>query len=363
MSDWEEYQHFRTRGLDAHRAGNDSAAKMYLLQAARSMSALARRAGNEPLRQARAEHARRLLQRASELDQKALAAAGEPAPPRQPGQSAWQVKEKSSIRFDDVAGMESVKDWIRLKMLYPFQFPDLAKQFAIRPGGGVLLYGPPGTGKTLLARAVAGEIDAPFFAVSAAQILSKWVGEAEQNVRQLFQQAKSRPRAVMFFDEAEALGGRRGEESSGVMQRVVGQILQEMEGFHSDGARNVLVMAATNVPWQMDEALLRPGRFDQAVYIPLPDEPARQLLLEIHLRSRPLATDFDAARWAKELDGYSGADIRELCDRAAAIPFLRAVGGQEIHPIDNAAFAQARAGLQPSVSQQTLRRFENWKIS
>ena len=136
-----------------------------------------------------------------------------------PDASKWIVREKPSIRFDQVAGLEDVKENIRLKMLYPFEHPELAARFGVRPGGGVLLYGPPGTGKTMLAKATAGEIDATFFRISAADVLSKWVGEAEQNIKKLFDAAAAEKRSIIFIDEIEALVPARRDEGSSVMQR------------------------------------------------------------------------------------------------------------------------------------------------
>src|SRR6185436_822702 len=203
--------------------------------------------------------------------------------------SDWIVRERPSIRFDDVAGLDDVKEDIRLKMIYPFQHPELAERFGVRPGGGVLLYGPPGTGKTMLARATAAEVDATFFRISPADIMSKWVGEAEQNIKKLFDAATAEPRSIIFIDEIEALVPARRDEGSSVMQRVVPQILQGVEGFDKKAGRPILLMGATNVPWQLDPAMLRPGRFDQKIYIPLPDLAARRKMLDIHLSKRPVA--------------------------------------------------------------------------
>src|SRR5205823_10979430 len=217
----------------------------------------------------------------------------------------------------------------KLKMIYPFEHAELAKKFGVRLGGGILLYGPPGTGKTMLAKATAGEVEATFFRVSSADMLSKWVGEAEQNIKKLFDAAAGEKRAIIFIDEIEALIPARRDEGSSVMQRVVPQILQGMEGFDKQGDRAVLFMGATNVPWQLDPAVLRPGRFDEKIYIPLPDLQARQKMLEIYLSKRPLAENVDLVTLAKRLEGYSGADIKYICDRAATIPFLRSVASGE----------------------------------
>jgi transitional endoplasmic reticulum ATPase len=276
------------------------------------------------------------------------------------GADKWIVKEKPKLRFDDVAGLDDVKEDIRLRMIYPFEHPELAEKFGISPGGGVLLYGPPGTGKTMLAKATAGEIDATFFRISAADVLSKWVGEAEQNLKKLFDAAANEERAIIFIDEIESLIPARRDEGSSVMQRVVPQILQGMEGFDEKAKSPILFMGATNVPWQLDPAVLRPGRFDEKVYIPLPDFPARRKMLDIYLSKRPLADDIDLDAVARQLDGYSGADIKYICDRAAVIPFLKSVASGEAGEITAVVLADAVAETRPSVTAEQLRRFEEW---
>src|ERR671913_274794 len=306
-------------------------------RAARGVAALAKDAQGEQLREGREEIARELLEMARGCDvakrEKRRAGVGsttrgahtnDQVRESDGGASAsqWLVKEKPSLRFDDVAGLDDVKEDIRLKMLYPFEHPELAERFGIRPGGGVLLYGPPGTGKTMLAKATAGEIDATFFRISPADVLSKWVGEAEQNLKKLFDAAAAEERAIIFIDEIEALVPARRDEGSSVMQRVVPQILQGVEGFDKKAGRPILLMGATNVPWQLDPAILRPGRFDEKVYIPLPDLAARRKMLDIYLSKRPLADEVDLDAVAKQLDGYSGADIKYIADRSATIPFL-----------------------------------------
>src|ERR671937_841006 len=177
----------------------------------------------------------------------------------------------------------------------------------------------------MLAKATAGEIDATFFRVSPADLLSKWVGEAEQNIKKLFDAAAAEKRAIIFIDEIESLVPARRDEGSSVMQRVVPQILQGMEGFDKKNVSPILFMGATNVPWQLDPAVLRPGRFDEKIYIPLPDRPARRKLLDIHLGKRPVDDAISLDDLATRLEGFSGADIKYICDRAATIPFLQSV--------------------------------------
>src|SRR3954462_6006637 len=319
---WDTFERYRQKGLDARRAGQWDSARIYLLEAARAMTYLAKEAQGEELQQGRRDMAAKLLELARDCEKakeenrrqpqirrggggqsKETTAEGE----GEKSASQWIVKEKPNLKFDDVAGLDGVKEDIRLKMIYPFEHPELAQKFGIRPGGGVLLYGPPGTGKTMLAKATAGEIDATFFRISPADVLSKWVGEAEQNIKKLFDAAAAEPRSIIFIDEIEALVPARRDEGSSVMQRVVPQILQGVEGFDKKANSPILFMGATNVPWQLDPAVLRPGRFDEKVYIPLPDLPARRKMLEIYLSRRPLAEEIDLDAVARQLEGYSGA--------------------------------------------------------
>lgn len=374
---WDHFERFKTRGLDARRAGQWDAARVYFLEAARVMVALSKQATTEPLAEARRATAEKLLDLARDCENaKASHRKPEPASRKSESQSEsseqandkhasdWIVKEKPKLRFDDVAGLEDVKTDIKLKMLYPFEHPELAERFGIRAGGGILLYGPPGTGKTMLARATAGEIDAAFFVISPADILSKWVGEAEQNVKKLFDEAAQQPRSIVFIDEIEALVPARRDDGSSVMQRVVPQILQSIEGFGKAGKGATMIMGATNVPWQLDPAMLRPGRFDEKIYIPLPDRPARLKLLDIYLGKRPLAEDVRFESLADELDGYSGADIRYISDRAAVIPFMAAAASDSDddsqHVITSTILQDVIQETPRSVTSAMLKRFDEF---
>jgi transitional endoplasmic reticulum ATPase len=370
---WDTFERYRQKGLDARRGGQWDSARIYLLEAARAMIELSKQAQGDELREGRRQMAAKLLELArdcesAKTENRRARADNRASNPRESSSesegggnpSQWIVKEKPSIRFDDVAGLDDVKEDIRLKMIYPFAHPELAARFGVRPGGGVLLYGPPGTGKTMLARATAGEIDATFFRISPADVLSKWVGEAEQNIKKLFDAAAGEKRSVIFIDEIEALVPARRDEGSSVMQRVVPQILQGMEGFDKKGGLPILFMGATNMPWQLDPAVLRPGRFDEKVYIPLPDLTARRKMLDIYLSHRPLAMDVDLNALSHQLEGYSGADIKYICDRAATIPFLRSVASGEEGEITAEVLGDVMRETQRSVTAETLKRFHEW---
>src|SRR5690349_14580072 len=243
---WDSFERYRQRGLDARRAGQWDSARIYLLEAARAMLELSKDAQGEELREARRQMSQKLLdlakdsEKAKQENRKAGAVQRTRSETSQEsegekGADQWIVKEKPNLKFADVAGLDDVKEDIKLKMIYPFEHPELAKKFGVRLGGGILFYGPPGTGKTMLAKATAGEVDATFFRVSSADMLSKWVGEAEQNIKKLFDAAAGEQRAIIFIDEIEALVPARRDEGSSVMQRVVPQILQGMEGFDKKG--------------------------------------------------------------------------------------------------------------------------------
>ena len=214
---WDTFERYKQKGLDARRAGQWDSARIYLLEAARAMLELSKSAQGEELRQQRRDMAEKLLELAKDCDsakaenrkrplERRPSAARESSEKGDGEKSAdqWIVQEKPSLRFADVAGLDGVKEDIRLKMIYPFEHPELAQKFGIRPGGGVLMYGPPGTGKTMLAKATAGEIEATFFRISPADVLSKWVGEAEQNIKKLFDAAAAEARSIIFIDEIEA---------------------------------------------------------------------------------------------------------------------------------------------------------------
>lgn len=371
---WDTFERYRQKGLDARRAGQWESARIYLLEAARAMVDLSRTAQGQELRDARQQTAQRLLDLARDCQNAAKEGRRQPVVRRGNSQSdapasesegeksanQWIIREKPKLRFDDVAGLEDVKQDIRLKMIYPFEHAELAQKFGIRAGGGVLMYGPPGTGKTMLAQATAGQIDATFFRISPADVLSKWVGEAEQNIKKLFDAAAAEPRSIIFIDEIEALVPARRDEGSSVMQRVVPQILQGVEGFDKKAGRPILLMGATNVPWQLDPAILRPGRFDEKVYIPLPDPAARRKMIELYLGKRPVAPDLDFDSLAQRLNGFSGADIKYICDRAATIPFLESVATGNELPITQQILDQVLKETPPSVTGEMLGRYEDW---
>ena len=222
--------------------------------------------------------------------------------------------EREPITFAGVGGMDDVKEEIRLKILHPFRHPELYAAYGKRPGGGVLLYGPPGCGKTHVARATAGEMGSAFIWVGLEEVLSMWFGESEQNLHELFEQARRAAPCVLFFDEVDALGARRSDLRTSPGRQLINQFLVELDGISSEN-EGILVLAATNAPWHVDDAFRRPGRFDRVVFVPPPDRDARREILRIQLEGR-LQADLDLDEVARRTDGFSGADLLAVVDTA-----------------------------------------------
>jgi transitional endoplasmic reticulum ATPase len=249
-----------------------------------------------------------------------------------------------------------------LKLLYPFTHTDVAKQYGIYPGGGMLLYGPPGTGKTLIARAVAGEIDAAFFSITPSEVMSQWVGVAEQNITRLFAEAESYPLSVIFFDEMESLSPKRRQTGSTIMVRVVPQLLAELDGFEKR-KNPLLLIGATNEPWSLDPAMMRPGRLDRLVYVPPPDLPARQKILEMNLKQVPLDVKVDLSIIAENTEGFSGADLVELAKRTREKVFSEAVHLGIFRPIDQDDLINVRESMSPSINPRERTLYEQFASS
>ena len=272
--------------------------------------------------------------------------------------SEWQLSKRPDIRLDDVAGLDEVKKALREDVILPFQHPDVYDRFGVRGGGGVLMYGPPGNGKTFIAKAIAGELDAAFFAVDASQIKDKYVGETEKNMRRLFEEARAHERAVIFLDEIDAIVQKRGAQKV----NAVTQFLIMADGITNmkDGGM-LLLLGATNKPWSIDPAALRPGRFGRQIYVGLPDKSARKGIIRYCLRNVPVEDDFPFGKAAGKMAGFSGADVTEVCRRAKKQAILRQIETGENEVVTMKDLNRIISAFTPSVSKNDLAAFEKWR--
>ncbi|WP_135824351.1 CDC48 family AAA ATPase [Halorussus ruber] len=276
--------------------------------------------------------------------------------------------EVPDVTWDQVGGLEDTKERLRETIQWPLDYPEVFEELDMQAAKGVLMYGPPGTGKTLMAKAVANESDSNFISIKGPELLSKWVGESEKGVREVFSKARENAPTVVFFDEIDSIATERGSGGGGgtqVSERVVSQLLTELDGLEE--LEDVVVIATSNRPDLIDSALLRPGRLDRHVHVPVPDEEARKAIFEVHTRNKPVADDVDLDWLASETEGYVGADIEAVtreASMAASREFINSVDPEEIGDsvgnvrISKDHFEQALDEVTPSVTEETKERYE-----
>jgi transitional endoplasmic reticulum ATPase len=269
--------------------------------------------------------------------------------------------EVPKVPWSSVGGLEETKQMLREAVEWPLTNPDAFDRMGIRPPRGVLLFGPPGTGKTMLAKAVATESRANFISIKGPEVLSKWVGDSEKAVREIFKKARQVAPCIVFLDEIDSLAPKRSISSQNhVSERLVNQILTSMDGIEE--MNGVIVLAATNRPDMLDPALLRTGRFDRLLFIGPPGPEERVAILRIHTKGMPLKKDVDLAALAQRTEGYTGADLEGLCREAALISLREDIGSKAVSAEH---FERALSGLRPSVDQSTIEAYralaEEWK--
>ena len=275
--------------------------------------------------------------------------------------------EVPDVTWDQVGGLGETKERLRETIQWPLDYPEVFEAMDLQAAKGVLMYGPPGTGKTLLAKAVANEANSNFISIKGPELLNKYVGESEKGVREVFEKARSNAPTVVFFDEIDSIATERGTRTgdSGVGERVVSQLLTELDGL--EALEDVVVIATTNRPDLIDNALLRPGRLDRHVHVPVPDEDARKRIFEVHTRGKPLADDVDLEWLAAQTDGFVGADIEALAreaSMAATREFVNSVDPEEMGDsvgnvrITQDHFETALEEVQPSVTEDVKERYD-----
>lgn len=257
--------------------------------------------------------------------------------------------QKPNINFKDVGGMDAIKKEIDLKIIKPLQHPELYKAYGKKTGGGILMYGPPGCGKTYLAKATAGQINAKFISIGLSDILDMWMGNSEKNLHEVFELARANTPCVLFIDEIDALGASRTDMKQSSGRHLINQFLLELDGIHHSN-EGILVLGATNTPWNLDPAFRRPGRFDRILFVPPPDQLSREAILSIKLQHKPVGK-IDHAALAKKTEHYSGADIEAIIDIAIETKLEAAFENGIPQPIETKDLLAAIQQQKPSTQE------------
>jgi len=370
---YDNFKKYQEHGVKALKKGDNAEAKKYLLKAAQTLFKLASQ-NQGSLKTQWEESANNIYEKAL-----AIKVDGQPntRPPSRGGGGgrggALKNQQDDSgnhfvpmtsvpdITFEDVIGLEDVKRYIKMNVIKPFENPEVYKLFRKEAGGGALLYGPPGTGKTMIAKAIANEVGAAFYSIKASDIMSKWVGESEQNVRNLFDAVRSHDLTVLFIDEIESITTKRGSHHSSVLDRVVSEFLAQLDGFSEETDNVTMLLAATNVPSKIDEAIMRPGRFDRLIYIPLPDLAARRAILVKMIDRVPIEDDLDLDMIADITEGFSGADLKGLVESTKSYAIERTLNDGETSVISDEDFLEAMQGRNPSTTNALMKQYAKFK--
>jgi len=365
------FYNYYEKAKKAHANGHTELAQRNYLLAAQTLMKLAENSSPK-LKESRVNRAKRLLYISDHIEEfiveqkedgkmvvtsPAKKNAPEKENPDDENKKVWKAATIPNISFDDIAGLDDVKKSITVRMINPIKYPEKYAAYGKKSGGGVLLYGPPGTGKTMIAKAIAHEVGATFYAVKGSDILSKWVGESEQNISSLFETASQQKLSIIFIDEMDSLFRTRGEDAHN--DKRVNEFLQQIDGFTGRNP-NLLLLGATNRPWDVDSAAVRSGRFSEKIYIPLPDAPARLFLLKRHLSNAPLSADMDWNVLTQMTEGYSGADIEEICDRAKIDPLYEYINSDVKAPVSLKNVTEAMKKVPKCTTPAEIKQFEDY---
>jgi len=357
-----------TKAVQFDSEGNKELAITYYLQAYDHLISLIKYTENKRLKEFYLERAENYIDRSYDLKTRKVHRSVQAVPSEMDEEKrqailSTVIPEKPNVKWEDVAGLKTAKQAIEDSIILPLKHPDLFE--GMPSWKGILLFGPPGCGKTLIARAAATECDATFFNLSSADLMVKWVGDSEQRIKTLFQVAKETQPSIIFLDEIDALGVKRTGEESGVSTRVLSQLLQGMDGVTSRVDDRIMVLGATNRPWNIDSALLR--RFDKRIMIPLPDVITRKVIFKITIRNMPrlsLSEDVDLDELATLTVGYTGDDIKKICMDAWYIPIHEHIKNKidEYIPrdVNKLDFIEALRNRKSSVTSEEVRLNNDW---
>jgi SpoVK/Ycf46/Vps4 family AAA+-type ATPase len=359
-------------------SGNIKASIPLYLQAAEILAKMVRFTDNPTLRVKYSEAAKAYIERVRTLKTISAKSAGvrkagtltgakgeEEEEAREQSILETILTEKPDVKWEDVADLKSAKQSLREAIVIPMLRPDLFSGKTRRAWRGILLFGPPGCGKTMIAKAVATECEATFLSVDAASIMSKWLGESEKLVRELFRVAREKQPAIVFIDEVDSVASTRSGEETGGERRVKTQVLKEMDGVSTKPDEKILVLGATNRPWDIDEAFRR--RFEKRVYLPIPDADARRELFKINTKEIELSQDFDLDRLVEATENYTGSDITMVCREASMQPIRELdISGKitdpsaKVRSVNMEDFTAAIKRVKPVISLNEVQKFQTW---
>lgn len=365
----EAYKSFYQQAKDYYNAGDISAARDAFLKAAELANDISVHATSYDVKMEYHKLAVKIVEFVKkECVHKKTVTEAVPETDSMESKPVFKPQEKSSddtkITFADVAGLDDVKEQIRFKVLSPMQRPELAEKYKIKAGGKILLYGPPGTGKTFIARAIAGEVDAEFFAVNCQDLISKYMGDSSKQLDSLFTEAEKHDKAIIFFDEFDSVASKRGDGTSGVdaeMARFVATFLTKVDGFKPSANKMLLLIAATNRPWALDSAMLRGGRFDTQIYVGVPDQAAREFLVRKVLDGIDMEDDVDLSKLAYVLKGYGGGDVTAICERIKLEPYKREVSTGQPQKITRDDCNKVLTNSRNVITQEVIDKFTAYR--
>lgn len=367
---YDSYNIYYEKGIDFVYKNNYFLAAKNLYYASMTLLKLAKNS-ESPLKERRFKRAQEIYEIAIECEKKAVSKSSvdsQAKSSKTTKNNNLDEEEKlalfapvidTGVSLDDVAGLEDAKEEIKQKVIEPNKHPKIFERYNKGKGGGILLYGVPGTGKTMLAQAIAHELDGKFFTVKCSDVLSKWFGEAEQNIRKLFNEARKYSTSIIFFDEFEALATKRDTNST-VMKRIVPELLAQIQGFEKN-KNNLIVIAATNRPMDIDTAFLRPGRFDRSIYVPLPDEKARKVIIRNKLKNVPCDDHLDYEHIVDITNGFNGADVTNFCEKLKDIAIARELKTGFNSCINNNDVDEVRKIVGSTVFEEDLKRCAAYK--